>query len=73
MNTVKKGDKIAQLILEKILEVECEEVEDLDETERGDGGFGSTDVANNKHEAMLTEPNAKKLKTDEEPVIQIEP
>jgi dUTP diphosphatase len=40
--TIKKGDRIAQLILEKCGEWEIEEVEKLDETERGEGGFGST-------------------------------
>eukprot|EP00534_Pseudo-nitzschia_fraudulenta_P003068 CAMPEP_0201129538 /NCGR_PEP_ID=MMETSP0850-20130426/37267_1 /ASSEMBLY_ACC=CAM_ASM_000622 /TAXON_ID=183588 /ORGANISM="Pseudo-nitzschia fraudulenta, Strain WWA7" /LENGTH=173 /DNA_ID=CAMNT_0047399039 /DNA_START=147 /DNA_END=668 /DNA_ORIENTATION=+ len=42
---VKKGDRIAQLILEKISMVGIEEVDDLDETSRGAGGFGSTGVA----------------------------
>jgi dUTP pyrophosphatase len=40
---VNKGDKIAQLILEKIVRPNIIEVEQLDETDRGDGGFGSTD------------------------------
>lgn len=42
---VKKGDRVAQLILEKILMAEVQEVAedaDLDETSRGAGGFGST-------------------------------
>ena len=39
---VKKHDKIAQLILEKIITPEIVIVDDLDETERGEGGFGST-------------------------------
>ncbi|XP_042903297.1 deoxyuridine 5'-triphosphate nucleotidohydrolase [Parasteatoda tepidariorum] len=39
---VNKGDRIAQLICEKICYPELEEVETLDETERGEGGFGST-------------------------------
>uniref|UniRef100_A0A8D0EAA3 Deoxyuridine 5'-triphosphate nucleotidohydrolase n=1 Tax=Salvator merianae TaxID=96440 RepID=A0A8D0EAA3_SALMN len=39
---VKKGDRIAQLICERIYYPELEEVEVLDETERGSGGFGST-------------------------------
>jgi dUTP pyrophosphatase len=39
---VSKGDRIAQLILEKISTPEVVEVESLDETERGQGGFGST-------------------------------
>ncbi|OUM56556.1 hypothetical protein PIROE2DRAFT_18788 [Piromyces sp. E2] len=41
---VKKGDRIAQLILERIYIPEVVEVEELDETERGAGGFGSTGV-----------------------------
>ncbi|NXC53571.1 DUT protein, partial [Aleadryas rufinucha] len=39
---VKKGDRIAQLICERIYYPELEEVEALDDTERGEGGFGST-------------------------------
>ncbi|GFT96515.1 deoxyuridine 5'-triphosphate nucleotidohydrolase, mitochondrial [Nephila pilipes] len=39
---VNKGDRIAQFICEKISYPELEEVENLDETERGKGGFGST-------------------------------
>ena len=39
---VKAGDRVAQLILERILTPEVEEVEDLDDTARGAGGFGST-------------------------------
>lgn len=39
---VKQGDRIAQLILERILTPEVVEVESLTETERGEGGFGST-------------------------------
>ncbi|OCT86929.1 hypothetical protein XELAEV_18020619mg, partial [Xenopus laevis] len=39
---VKKGDRVAQLICERILYPELEEVKALDDTERGAGGFGST-------------------------------
>ncbi|XP_062998342.1 deoxyuridine 5'-triphosphate nucleotidohydrolase, mitochondrial isoform X1 [Elgaria multicarinata webbii] len=39
---VKRGDRIAQLICERIYYPELEEVQVLDETERGSGGFGST-------------------------------
>ena len=42
---VKKGDRIAQLILERIMTPEVEEVDDLDATVRGSGGYGSTGVA----------------------------
>ncbi|XP_054988451.1 deoxyuridine 5'-triphosphate nucleotidohydrolase, mitochondrial isoform X1 [Sorex araneus] len=39
---VKKGDRIAQLICERIFYPEIEEVQVLEDTERGSGGFGST-------------------------------
>ncbi|CAD6199697.1 unnamed protein product [Caenorhabditis auriculariae] len=39
---VKIGDRIAQLICEKIAHCTYEEVSTLEKTERGDGGFGST-------------------------------
>ncbi|KAJ9575700.1 hypothetical protein L9F63_007459, partial [Diploptera punctata] len=39
---VNRGDRIAQLICEQIFYPQLEEVKDLDETERGKGGFGST-------------------------------
>jgi len=39
---VARGDRIAQLVLEKICMAELEELPTLDDTERGDGGFGST-------------------------------
>ena len=40
--TIKTGDRIAQLIFEKIFTDELQEVEELVKTERGAGGFGST-------------------------------
>ena len=39
---ISKGDRIAQLVFKKVEQVEFEEVEELDETTRGEGGFGST-------------------------------
>ena len=39
---VKKGDKITQLVILPIYTPDLELVMDLDATERGDGGFGST-------------------------------
>src|SRR5207237_5537080 len=45
---VTKGDKIAQLIIERIIEDKYQEVEELDSTTRGDQGFGSTDKAPRK-------------------------
>ncbi|CAA0813331.1 Deoxyuridine 5-triphosphate nucleotidohydrolase [Striga hermonthica] len=41
---VKPGDRIAQLIIQKIETPEVSEVDDLDSTERGSAGFGSTGV-----------------------------
>lgn len=41
---IKKGDKIAQLIIQKVETVEFNVVDELDETVRGTGGFGSTGV-----------------------------
>ncbi|XP_014505322.1 deoxyuridine 5'-triphosphate nucleotidohydrolase-like [Vigna radiata var. radiata] len=41
---VKVGDRVAQLIIEKIVTPSVTEVDDLDETVRGEGGFGSTGV-----------------------------
>ena len=39
---VKRGDRIAQLILERIYLPDLEELSSLTETDRGTGGFGST-------------------------------
>lgn len=39
---VKKGDKIAQLVIVPCLLPELELVDSLEETDRGNGGFGST-------------------------------
>ena len=38
--TVKKGDRIAQLVITERFKVNFEIVDELDSTERGDGGFG---------------------------------
>lgn len=39
---IKPGYRIAQLVLEKCLVPDIEEVTEVSETERGEGGFGST-------------------------------
>ena len=38
----KRGEKLTQLVILPCLTPELELVDELDETERGDGGFGST-------------------------------
>jgi dUTP pyrophosphatase len=40
--TVKRGDRVAQIVFSKVQEVTVSPVPDLDSTERGSGGFGST-------------------------------
>lgn len=40
--SVCRGDRVAQLVLERVLEAQLQEVQQLSETERGEGGFGST-------------------------------
>ena len=36
------GDRCCQVYFEKVLDIEFDEVDSLDETQRGQGGFGST-------------------------------
>jgi dUTP pyrophosphatase len=42
--TVERGDRIAQLVIQRVEQVEWREVQDLDATERDTFGFGSTGV-----------------------------
>ena len=39
---IKRGDRIAQLVIQKVVEATTVQVSDLDATSRGAGGFGST-------------------------------
>ena len=41
---VSKGDKVAQVVVAPVTRAEIVETSELDETERGAGGFGSTGV-----------------------------
>ena len=41
---IKQGDRNAQAIINKVEQITWKEVEDLDNTDRGLGGFGSTDT-----------------------------
>lgn len=41
---IQKGDRIAQGVLARVPQAVFEEVDELDETERGTGGFGSSGV-----------------------------
>jgi len=39
---IDKGDKVAQLLIQPVMQAEIEESQELSETSRGAGGFGST-------------------------------
>ncbi len=39
---ISRGDRVAQLVLAPVVQATWREVEQLDATERGEGGFGST-------------------------------
>jgi len=39
---IKNGDRIAQMVVCPVIHADLEEVEELSDTERGQGGFGST-------------------------------
>ena len=43
--TVRRGDRIAQMVIAPVIQATVAEVADLDETVRGGGGFGSTGAA----------------------------
>lgn len=46
--TVARGDRIAQMVVQKLADVELVAAEQLSDTSRGAGGFGSTGVKNNE-------------------------
>jgi len=41
---INHGDRVAQMVIAPVTQAKVEEVDDLSETERADGGFGSTGV-----------------------------
>lgn len=42
--TINRGDRIGQMVIGPVWQARFEEVDELDDTERGHGGFGSTGV-----------------------------
>ena len=42
--TIRRGDRIAQMIISKVHRADLVEVDDLDSTKRGDGGFGHSGI-----------------------------
>jgi dUTPase len=68
------GDRIAQLVLEQIVMAPIQEVDELEATVRGTGGFGSTGVAAAAAEATAAEEaidshNSKKAKVEPEGAV----
>lgn len=63
----KKGDKIAQLVIEPTVQAEWEFIDDLSQTQRGTGGFGSSDEPKNK---TLMETFTKDTPTEPSPILQ---
>jgi dUTP pyrophosphatase len=45
VHTIRRGDRIAQLVVAPVARATWREVSDLPPTTRGPGGFGHTDVA----------------------------
>ncbi len=46
--TVKRGDRIAQMVVHRYTRVEWEKVDQVNETSRGSGGFGHTGITSMK-------------------------
>ncbi len=42
--TLRRGDRLAQLVINKVYQAAIELVDDLDDTDRADGGFGHSGV-----------------------------
>ena len=68
---VKMGDRIAQLILEKISTPAVEEVSGLDDTVRGSGGFGSTGIESGNDTGMKI-GQEKKMNVEKERTVKKE-
>ncbi|KAL7438815.1 hypothetical protein ACHAXH_005146, partial [Discostella pseudostelligera] len=65
------GDRIAQLILEQISMAPAVQVEELTETSRGEGGFGSTGVSGSIGEKKV-ETGEKEEKGGDEPMAKMQ-
>ena len=58
---IKKGDRVAQLIIERILNPLVEVIEGLEETSRGAGGFGSTRINEVKLDSGEGSPSEEEM------------
>jgi dUTP pyrophosphatase len=52
---VKRGERIAQMVVQRILQAQWREVAELPKSERQDGGFGHTDSAGRKVKGPKTQ------------------
>lgn len=50
---IRRGDRVAQLLLQRVGRAEVVEVSALDDTARGTGGFGSTGVADDGRASVV--------------------
>ncbi len=41
---IKRGDRIAQMVIKEVVQAEVKEITELEDTSRGEGGFGHTGV-----------------------------
>lgn len=48
--TFDRGDRVAQLVIQRVEQARFHEVERLPETARGDGGYGSTGISSANHD-----------------------
>lgn len=62
----KPGERFAQLVIVPYLDVQIEEVAELEETERGEGGFGSSDTSAVEVEPIATPEDEVKAEATEE-------
>lgn len=67
------GYRVAQLVLEKYVSVEVEEVNELSETARGEGGFGSSGVTGVPAPEMAPAPVPVPPPVPVEPALEMAP
>lgn len=59
---IRKGDRVGQATIKEVLTMSFEEVEELTNTKRGDGGFGSTGVTESVKEIKTPKTELSKSK-----------
>lgn len=62
--TIKPGERIAQMIIAKYTQVEWSQVESLTETQRGEGGFGSTGLGVKVAKVSVSNITSRRGKAD---------